>query len=440
MSHELRTPLNNVLLLAQTLSANAERHLTPREVKYAETIHSSGTDLLALINDILDLSKIESGKIDIEIREVPFVEVRDYCARTFKHVADRKGLNFAIELSQHLENEAFRTDAKRLQQILKNLLSNALKFTERGSVTLHMDRVTTGWSADHVLLNRTKSVIGFSVSDTGIGIPQDKQTLIFEAFQQSDGTTSRKYGGTGLGLSISREIARLLGGEIQLKSQLEVGSTFTLYLPQTYVGTTAMVKPDVYRVTSMPEGGSTTNGDDISEVALPSARITALEEEITDDDRHAISIDDPILLIVESDIIFARILRDLAHDRGMKALIALQGNRALALAREFKPSAMTLNIALPDMSGWTLLDRFKHESETRHIPVHVISADENRPLALALGAMTYVEKPVTRECLTEVFGAIEHSLPSNLRTLVLATPDKARPPAELDTLLNGDGV
>ncbi|MFL6417731.1 MAG: response regulator, partial [Bryobacteraceae bacterium] len=440
MSHELRTPLNNVLLLAQTLSANAENNLTPRQVKYAETIHSSGTDLLALINDILDLSKIESGKIDVEIRDVPFAEVRDYCARTFKHVADGKGLDFVIDLHQYLHNEAFRTDAKRLQQILKNLLSNALKFTERGSVTLRIEHVTSGWSADHAVLNRAKSVIGFSVSDTGIGIPQDKQTLIFEAFQQSDGTTSRKYGGTGLGLSISREIARLLGGEIRLKSQLDVGSTFTLYLPQTYVATATTVKPEIQRVALMPDGSSTMNGSDIAEQASRSARVTAPEEEIIEDDRNTISPDDPVLLIVENDIIFARILRDLARDRDLKALIALQASRALALAREFKPGAITLNIGLPDMSGWTLLDRFKHDAETRHVPVHVISADENRPLALALGAMTHVEKPVTRECLSEAFAAIEHSLRATTKTLLLATPDKARCRTHLHALLNGHGV
>ncbi len=205
MSHELRTPLNNLLILAQMLAENLEGTLTPKQVKYAETIHSSGTDLLALINDVLDLSKIESGKMDVEVGSVRFSELRDFCNRTFRHVADRKGLDFSIELGENLPSESILTDAKRLQQVLKNLLSNALKFTEHGTVRLRVERAILGWSANHSVLNRVRSVIAFSVSDTGIGIQMDKQRIIFEAFQQADGTTSRKYGGTGLGLTISRE-------------------------------------------------------------------------------------------------------------------------------------------------------------------------------------------------------------------------------------------
>ena len=235
MSHELRTPLNNLLILARMLSENSDKNLTPKQVKFAETIHTSGTDLLALINDILDLSKIESGKMDVEVGGVRFTELQDYCLRTFRHVADGKGLDFTVELGSALPSEIMHTDAKRLQQVLKNLLSNALKFTEHGSVRLSIDKATSGWSAGNTILSRAKSVIAFSVTDTGIGIPPDKQRIIFEAFQQADGTTSRKYGGTGLGLSISRELARLLGGEIRLQSAPGVGSTFTLYLPQTYV-------------------------------------------------------------------------------------------------------------------------------------------------------------------------------------------------------------
>src|ERR1051325_6893727 len=234
MSHELRTPLNNLLILAQMLAENSESTLTQKQVKYAETIHSSGTDLLALINDILDLSKIESGKMDVQVGSVRFHELRDFCLRTFRHVADGKGLEFNIDLSDDLPTENIVTDAKRVQQVLKNLLSNALKFTEHGAVRLKIEKASGGWSQYHTILNRAKSVIAFSVTDSGIGIPQDKQRIIFEAFQQADGTTSRKYGGTGLGLSISREIARLLGGEIQLDSTPDEGSVFTLYLPLRY--------------------------------------------------------------------------------------------------------------------------------------------------------------------------------------------------------------
>src|SRR6202034_1339135 len=242
MSHELRTPLNNLLILAQMLAENTDSTLTHKQVKYAETIHSSGTDLLALINDILDLSKIESGKMDVEVGSVRFSEVRDFCGRTFRHVAEGKKLEFSIDLGESLPAETIITDAKRLQQVLKNLLSNALKFTEHGSVRLTIDQASSGWSAQHMTLSRATSVIAFAVSDTGIGIQSDKQRIIFEAFQQADGTTSRKYGGTGLGLSISRELARLLGGEIRLQSAPGVGSIFTLYLPQSYVTPAAQPK------------------------------------------------------------------------------------------------------------------------------------------------------------------------------------------------------
>ena len=235
MSHELRTPLNNLLILARVLADNAEGNLSPKQIKFAETIHSSGTDLLALINDILDLSKIESGKMDVEVGNVRFQELEEYCVRAFRHVADGKGIGLAIEIDPQISTELLRTDVKRLQQVLKNLLSNALKFTEQGAVKLQMDRATSGWSATHPVLNRAKGVIAFSVVDTGIGIAPEKQRIVFEAFQQADGTTSRKYGGTGLGLSISRELARLLGGEIRLQSTVGRGSIFTLYLPQAYI-------------------------------------------------------------------------------------------------------------------------------------------------------------------------------------------------------------
>jgi signal transduction histidine kinase/DNA-binding response OmpR family regulator len=433
MSHELRTPLNNLLLLAQMLAENPEKTLSSKQVKYAETIHTSGTDLLALINDILDLSKIESGKMDVEIGSVRFTDLRDYCSRTFRHVSDGKGLDFTIDLVGDLPAENLHTDAKRLQQVLKNLLSNALKFTERGLVQLRIERAAGGWSPSHPLLNRTKSVIAFSVTDTGIGIPQNKQRIIFEAFQQADGTTSRKYGGTGLGLSISRELARLLGGEIRLQSSPGIGSTFTLYLPQVYVALATPLKPEppiplaIESVELSAEVGS--NGDSKLDVILPAPATTPaalVEDLVVEDDRNMIQPGDPVLLIIEDDVTFARILVELAHERSLRVLVALRGNTALSLAREFKPGAVTLDIGLPDMAGWTILDRLKHDPTTRHIPVHIITGDENRRRGLALGAMTYLEKSITKDSLLEAFSTIEHSVRPRIKKLLLVTADEAR--------------
>jgi len=422
MSHELRTPLNNLLILARMLSENSDKNLTPKQVKFAETIHTSGTDLLALINDILDLSKIESGKMDVEVGGVRFTELGDYCSKNFRHVADGKGLEFTVELGASLSNEIMHTDAKRLQQVLKNLLSNALKFTEHGSVHFTIDKATSGWSANHTILGRGKSVIAFSVEDTGIGIPADKQRIIFEAFQQADGTTSRKYGGTGLGLSISRELARLLGGEIRLQSAPGVGSIFTLYLPQTYVAPALTPKSEALKTTPMllekaaeiPEG-------QVDIILTPSSlgAEARVEDLVIDDDRNLIEPGDSVLLIVEDDITFARILVDLAHEHSLKALVAIRGSAAMSLAREFKPGAITLDINLPDMAGWTILDRLKHDPATRHIPVHVISGDDNRRRGIALGAMSYLEKSLTNESLAEAFATIEHSAQKRVKKLLL---------------------
>ncbi len=422
MSHELRTPLNNLLILARMLSENSEKNLTPKQVKFAETIHTSGTDLLALISDILDLSKIESGKMDVDVGGVRFTELQDYCAKTFRHVAEGKGLDFTIELGSSLAPEVMHTDAKRLQQVLKNLLSNALKFTEHGTVRLTIDTATTGWSPHHAILSRVKSVVAFTVADTGIGIQTDKQRIIFEAFQQADGTTSRKYGGTGLGLSISRELARLLGGEIRLQSAPGVGSTFTLYLPQTYVTPVQQPKSEALKITPvlMEQAAVAPAGEVDLILTSPIGEQELANEIALDDDRHLIHAGDSVLLIVEDDITFARILLDLAHDRGLKALVALRGSSVISLAREFQPGAITLDIHLPDVAGWTILDRLKHDPLTRHIPIHIISGDENRRRGLALGAMTYLEKSVANESLDAAFTTIEHSTQRRTKKLLLA--------------------
>jgi signal transduction histidine kinase/DNA-binding response OmpR family regulator/HAMP domain-containing protein len=423
MSHELRTPLNNLLILAKMLAENSEKNLLSKQVKFAETIHSSGTDLLALINDILDLSKIESGKMDVELGPVQLTQLQDYCSRTFRHVAEGKGLDFTIELDPTL-GETIHTDTKRLQQVLKNLLSNALKFTEHGTVRLKISRPAAGWRTSHPVLSRVKSVVAFSVTDTGIGIPQEKQRIIFEAFQQADGTTSRKYGGTGLGLSISRELARLLGGEIRLESAPGVGSTFTLYLPQVYVSTMQAKVAELPRI--QPSSDTLAPVPTVEENAvasLPPARIGVTEilaeDLVVEDDRGNIKPGDPVLLIIEDDVTFARILVDMARSNNLKAVVALRGATALSLAREFKPGAVTLDIALPDMVGWTILDRLKHDSATRHIPVHVISGDDNRRRGLALGAMTYLQKSVGGGSIDEAFSAIQHSMDRGTKKLLI---------------------
>jgi signal transduction histidine kinase/HAMP domain-containing protein/CheY-like chemotaxis protein len=441
MSHELRTPLNNLLILAKMLAENSEKNLLSKQVKFAETIHSSGTDLLALINDILDLSKIESGKMDVELGPVQLTQLQDYCSRTFRHVAEGKGLDFTIDLDPTL-GDTIHTDTKRLQQVLKNLLSNALKFTEHGSVRLKISRPAEGWRTTHPVLGRVKSVVAFSVTDTGIGIPQEKQRIIFEAFQQADGTTSRKYGGTGLGLSISRELARLLGGEIKLESAPGVGSTFTLYLPQVYVSTMQAKVAELPRLQP--------SSDTLAPVALveeatvssfspPRLGVTEIlaEDLVVEDDRNNIKPGDPVLLIIEDDVTFARILVDMARSHHLKAVVALRGATALSLAREFKPGAVTLDISLPDMVGWTILDRLKHDPATRHIPVHVISGDDNRRRGMALGAMTYLQKSVGAS-IDEAFGAIQHSMDRRMKKLLIVGESALRD--DLKSAIGGDDI
>jgi signal transduction histidine kinase len=297
MSHELRTPLNSLLILSDQLSRNPDGNLTGRQTEFAKTIHSSGKDLLALINDILDLSKIESGTVVVDVGELRFADLLDYVQRTFGHVAENKGVGFSIEVDRRVPRSIF-TDAKRLQQVIKNLLSNAFKFTDRGRVTLQIETAAIGWTSGIESLDRAKSVLAFSVRDTGIGIPTDKQQIIFEAFQQADGSTSRKYGGTGLGLAISREIGSLLGGEIRLTSFPGEGSTFTLYLPQMYVA------PKASRGYS--EGADTRIVSVMSDVDAARGTAPAVEATEVIDDRASIGSDDRTILIVDNDENFAR--------------------------------------------------------------------------------------------------------------------------------------
>ncbi len=422
MSHELRTPLNSLLILSDQLSRNNESNLTPRQVEFARTIHSSGNDLLALINDILDLSKIESGTVIVDVSDVSFRELQDYVERTFGHVAENKKLAFAVDLSGELPR-GVQTDAKRLQQILKNLLSNAFKFTDHGMVSLNVSQPTEGWSIDNESLNHAKSVIAFSVSDTGIGIPNEKQQIIFEAFQQADGSTSRKYGGTGLGLAISRELARLLGGEIRLTSTAGEGSTFTLFLPQSYLPARALRRPNA--PVELPAQQNVLPQQDAGQMRSISDA-EAQQSQAFADDSGDIKPEDRVLLIVENDLNFAHFLFDLAHEHGFKALVTARGAAAVAIARERQPAAVTLDMNLPDIDGWRVLHRLKEDPQTRHIPVQMITTDEDHSRGLRMGAIGVLTKPVkTREPLDETFNRLQTFIEPRVAKVLLIEPDEA---------------
>jgi HAMP domain-containing protein/CheY-like chemotaxis protein/signal transduction histidine kinase len=427
MSHELRTPLNSILVLGQQLTDNPDGNLTSKQVEFARTIHGAGTDLLNLITDILDLSKIESGTVSVQAEEVFFTSLLDMIARPFRHEAESRHLDFEVQTDPNL-TRSMVTDSKRLQQVLKNLLSNAFKFTEHGSVRLSVFAAETGWSEDHPVLGKLASVVAFEVTDTGIGIPPEKQRLIFEAFQQADAGTSRKYGGTGLGLAISRELAGLLGGEIQLRSMPEKGSTFTLYLPQTYVG---------------PSTGLATVDTRTSAVSTQRRASVVVSSERSNeqipDDRESLKEDDAILLIVEDDPHYARLLRDLSRDKGFKVLVASRGTEALELAREFHPTAVSLDVFLPDMLGWTVLNHFKQDPTMRHIPVQMLTMDEDRQHGLASGAFAYVNKPTSPEELETAFARIkEYTAPRRKRLLVVE--DDPREQLSIQELLGYDDI
>ncbi len=428
MSHELRTPLNSILVLGQQLADNPDTNLTPKQVEFARTIHGAGTDLLNLISDILDLSKIESGTVSVEAEEVFFGSLIEMVARPFRHEAENRKLAFEVDTDPHL-TRSLVTDSKRLQQVLKNLLSNAFKFTEHGGVRLSVSAVTSGWTTRHQVLNSAASVVAFEVSDSGIGIPIDKQRIIFEAFQQADAGTSRKYGGTGLGLAISRELASLLGGEIQLKSTAGKGSTFTLYLPQTYVGPSTQMANPANLLHHGPR------------LELSAAVTTTIEDpiEVIQDDRNNIQPGDSVLLIVEDDVRYARIICDLSREEGFKVLVALRGAEALTLAREFHPTAISLDVSLPDMLGWTVLNHLKQDPTTRHIPVQMLTVDEDWHHGLSHGAFAFVTKPTTNEGLTAAIARIrEYSMPRRKRLLVVE--DELAQQLSIQALLGHDDI
>jgi hypothetical protein len=431
MSHELRTPLNSLLILSDQLTRNRDGNLSAKQVEFCRTIHESGKDLLALINDILDLSKIESGTVSIDVSELSLEDLRDYVERTFRHVAESRKLDFAIEIAGEVPRH-LQTDAKRLQQVLKNLLSNAFKFTEQGGVRVRIDAVDEGWSVENEVLNRSSSVLAFSVSDTGIGIPLEKQQIIFEAFQQADGSTSRRYGGTGLGLAISREIARMLGGEIKLVSTPGAGSTFTLYLPKIYVPTK----------TAMPTNGELeplSAAVALTPAPLPQPEPMLVRDQV-EDDRRKLKPGDRAVLIVDNDTAFTRYMLDLAHQKGFKALVTSQGGIAVSLAREYRPVAVTLDIRLPDIDGWRVLNHLKSDLHTRHIPVHVISTDDERVRGLQRGAIDVLQKPVASADLERMFDSIEAWVSRPVRRLLVVEDSEIQRNTMIECLNSSEDV
>ena len=419
MSHELRTPLNSLLILSDLLASNPENNLTAKQVEFATTIHAAGTDLLNLINDILDLSKIESGTVTLDFEKVRFSELAAQLDGSFRQIAQTKGLDFSIELDEKLP-PMMTTDAKRLQQILKNLLSNAFKFTSQGSVRL---KIAPGTDTS-LSSNKPSPLIAFSVSDTGIGIEAGKHKIIFEAFQQADGTTSRRYGGTGLGLSISRELSRLLGGEIRVHSEPGRGSTFTLYIPLEYDS-------------SSSETPSRTLTTSIGQTLLPSS---APQEEVSEfpDDRATITPHDRVVLIIENDLNFLPILVDLAHQQGFKVLVATRGHAGITLAKDFQPDAITLDIGLADIDGWSVLDYLKHDENTRHIPIHIITVEAQKQKSLQMGAMGFLEKPANKEDLANVFSKIKDFLEPHVKNLLVVEDDKVQRESIVQLLEDAD--
>jgi signal transduction histidine kinase/DNA-binding response OmpR family regulator/CHASE3 domain sensor protein/HAMP domain-containing protein len=381
MSHELRTPLNSILLLSRLLAENNDKNLTTTEIEYADVIHSSGRGLLTLIDEILDLSKIEAGKMDVEYSQVRTEAVLSNMRALFDPVANDKKLQLTIS-SDKAAPTLIETDALRLEQVLKNLLSNALKFTTQGSVSLHVS-------------GRPGEVV-FNVTDTGIGIPPEKQAFIFEAFQQADGSTRRKFGGTGLGLSISRELVKLLGGHITLKSEPGKGSTFTVSLP--IVRGAVIEQPQLHTQTSPAP----------QPVAPAEKYTTEFVPSTIPDDRDAIRTGDKVILVIEDDTAFSRSLLDFIRQKGYKAVAAVQGEEGVALARQFRPAGILLDIQLPVKNGWEVMEELKDDAQTRHIPVHIMSSYEVKRKSRMMGAVDFINKPLAFEQLQEVFDKIEH--------------------------------
>lgn len=409
MSHELRTPLNSLLILSGSLSENRDGNLTEEQVESAQIIYKSGNDLLTMINDILDLSKIESGKMDVNVADVDINSIANNMKDYFKHGITQKNLEFVIDIDNNVP-KIISTDQHKVEQVIKNFMSNALKFTEKGTITLKF--------------SFEDGVIGISVIDTGIGIPEDKQQTIFEAFQQADGSISRKYGGTGLGLSISRELAKLLGGKITLTSTSGKGSTFTVYLPASYkakVNINEIKVSTVKKETEVTEQSKPSSPEPTKEI-LPEIKLD--RPEFIEDDYGKTNSEDQIILIIEDDPNFANILYKQCKSRGFKGVASPTGEFGLQLANELSPEAIILDIKLPGIDGWRVLDLLKENPNTRHIPVHIMSGDEETITASTKGAIGYLTKPIKKGGLESAFGKIESFINKNTGKLLLVEDDE----------------
>ncbi len=431
MSHELRTPLNSLLILSKVLADNADGNLTPKQVQHARTINASGTDLLELINEILDLSKIEAGAVDLELADVRFDSFAEFMEHTFRPIAEQKRLQLAVRLDPRL-GASMCTDLRRVQQIVKNLLSNALKFTQQGSVELTVRPATREWADNIESLDTAAAVIAFEVKDTGIGIPADRLQLIFEAFQQADAGTARKYGGTGLGLSISRELAQRLGGTLQVASELGKGSVFTLYLPKEV--TNAQLEYLAGQAArELPYVAPTASPSEARRLAAPDIEPSTLA-----DDRDSLQPGDLVLLAIEDDVNFSQVIADFARDKGFKVVLAQSAAGGLAWARKIRPSAITLDLRLPDADGRMVLDMLKHDSSTRHIPVHVISVDEARDRMLRAGAVSFLQKPVTKDALEGALARTVEFVNRPMKNLLIVEDDEVQRHALMDLIGEGD--
>ncbi len=436
MSHELRTPLNSIIVLSQLMAENKKNHLDEKELQFAQTVHSSGNDLLNLINDILDLSKVESGKIELNPERVYLADLKPFVMDSFEEIMNKKGLSLAVQIDKGVP-EYIISDAQRVQQVVKNLFSNAIKFTEKGEIRLVISQPgkDTKLSNPDLQINRC---VAIAVQDTGIGIPTEKQELIFEAFKQADGTTSRRYGGTGLGLSISKNFAQLLGGEMQLTSQEGKGSTFTLYLPFEIE---IPENEDEVQLLNPESTGDATSQQPDDKDAKSGEGMHEMDETYlqTNDDRHSLFDKDKVVLIVEDDEKFASVLLTLAHEHKFKGLIAPDGETGLYLADYHLPQAIILDIGLPGMDGYEVMEKLKINPKTRHIPVHFMSASDKNINALKMGAIGFLTKPVVKEEIDKVFDKIELLISKPIKKL-LVVEDEAITRLSIINLMKGDNI